>query len=320
MFKKREWTKDDIKLIEELYSQGKTMFYIAKNVFHCRQDTISNIIQQNKIERKNKSRFLSLETEKEICDLYLSKKITLKEIASLYGITSFVVRQVLLGSGIKIRRSFAKKDFNLKEDYFEKIDTPEKAYFLGFLFADGNVFNNQIALEIHVRDKEILEKLKQEVNTVNQITYRKRKHTEVCCLRITSQRMCEDLKKYGIVPNKTVLTTRLPQHFNPLFLRDYLRGLVDGDGYVIKTQTGRYCIGFVSNYEAICLDFRNYCNMLLEEKSFIKIIAKSKKTASGGYTCNFSKQSVVKQLATILYKDSIIYLTRKYAMAESIFM
>ena len=48
-----------------------------------------------------------------------------------------------------------KERANLKEDIFEVIDTPEKAYWLGFLYADGYVQTRgyMIALTLSSKDK-----------------------------------------------------------------------------------------------------------------------------------------------------------------------
>jgi hypothetical protein len=53
-----------------------------------------------------------------------------------------------------------RKKYN--ENYFEKIDSEDKAYFLGLICADGCILNNkktyryQVALKLHIKDIEIL--------------------------------------------------------------------------------------------------------------------------------------------------------------------
>lgn len=59
-----------------------------------------------------------------------------------------------------------------KTDYFNVIDTEKKAYFLGFIYADGCIYKRQkgnsleISLNISIqsKDKEILEELEKELN------------------------------------------------------------------------------------------------------------------------------------------------------------
>lgn len=50
------------------------------------------------------------------------------------------------------------RKYSLNESYFEKIDSEEKAYFLGFLFSDGSVSKYSLNLSLAEVDKEILEK------------------------------------------------------------------------------------------------------------------------------------------------------------------
>ena len=39
-----------------------------------------------------------------------------------------------------------KNKYTFNQEYFKTIDTEEKAYILGFLYADGNLSNAEIAL------------------------------------------------------------------------------------------------------------------------------------------------------------------------------
>ena len=122
--------------------------------------------------------FVSEDKKKDICYKYLKENWTIKLLTEKYALSRFVIKKILQENQIPIKRHTKRNRLFMKEDYFEKIDTEAKAYFLGLLFTDGNVFIgkkeiNQIALELTVRDVEILEKLKTELNTNNKITYRK---------------------------------------------------------------------------------------------------------------------------------------------------
>ena len=53
-----------------------------------------------------------------------------------------------------------RKEYN--HSYFEKIDTEDKAYFLGFIYADGSIVTNKrnsLYIKIHSKDQHILEDL-----------------------------------------------------------------------------------------------------------------------------------------------------------------
>lgn len=42
------------------------------------------------------------------------------------------------------------RSYNLKEDYFDVVDTPSKAYLLGFIYADGSIWcsKNQTIIQL----------------------------------------------------------------------------------------------------------------------------------------------------------------------------
>ena len=77
-----------------------------------------------------------------------------------------------------------------------------------------------------------------------------------------------------------------------------------------------YHIGFVNNHVSVCQDFQDLCNSLIEHKTYTKITNKGN---NSGYVAQFQSKKSVKQLATVLYKDSTCYLTRKYILAMNIF-
>ena len=59
----------------------------------------------------------------------------------------------------------------IKDDFFDVIDTEEKAYLLGFFIADGTIdsFTNRMGISIQSSDKEVLDLIKFELNISNNI-------------------------------------------------------------------------------------------------------------------------------------------------------
>lgn len=311
----RYFSQQDKEKIIDLYQSGYSIQQIAKNVFHCRTTFISEILQKNNIsKRKNTgSRILSPEEGREICKLYKTGKYTQKLLAEKYHCSTFVIHNVLTANNIEIKQHFNLKNLDLKEDFFETIDSEEKAYFLGFLFADGYVEKNEICCEINIKDIDLLLTFKQLINSQRKISYRKRTNTEMVSIKINSFKMVQDLSKYGIIPNKTKNTKHLPQIPEP-FQKDFLRGLIDGDGWITKDKLGYYHLGFVSFYKTICEDFQKMCQKVANITNTAKITVKN-----NNFVSQFQSQKLVKQLVTALYKDSNYYLTRKYIIAEDIF-
>ena len=158
----------------------------------------------------------------------------------------------------------------LKENYFEVIDTPLKAYFLGFLLTDGNVHNPKrknrqslIQIGLMLGDKYILEKFKNELDCDNKISEYNNGRRHECYFRMYSNKMANDLSKYGVVPNKTFLINnipKVPQEYMP----DLIRGIFDGDGtvYILKSNN-KLRFGFYGTHNLVN-SIVHYLNNLID--------------------------------------------------------
>ena len=114
------------------------------------------------------------EAEKE----YASSAKGIRELSKKYNIQRQVLTGWLLAKNYTIENKRASKSFNIH--YFDSIDTEEKAYWLGFLFADGAVtqYNHSydIELSLKIDDKEHVEKFAKTLNYENSTIYLKRKY------------------------------------------------------------------------------------------------------------------------------------------------
>lgn len=125
-----------------------------------------------------------------------------------------------------------RKKFN--EDYFEVIDTPEKAYFLGFIFADGCLIDNpkeyryKLAIKIHNKDEDILERFISLLDS--EVEVWRSKNRDISEVGFSSKKMINDLKNIGIHQNKTY-TIEYPK-IDEKLERHFLRGYFDGDGCI----------------------------------------------------------------------------------------
>lgn len=257
----------------------------------------------------------SEEVEKKVCQDYLTKKYSSRELSIKYSLSKNTVLRILKRNNIPIiNKKLVNNDLIL--DYFKEINNEEKAYFLGFIFADGNISNNELFLEINEKDVEILQIFREKICSQAKISVRQRGKSFMARICIKNDEFVGYLKQYGIIENKTKKTTRLPIDLIPsnLFCH-FLRGLIDGDGWVIKTKKNYYHIGFVTNYVSVANDFVQMLNYLIEDKWRNKIIIKNKKYA----VIQIQKQSQVKQMAIALYMNSNIHLSRKFKMAQEIF-
>lgn len=176
----------------------------------------------------------------EAIDLY-RKGESLAQIGRLLGHDSATIKRNLVKHNITIR---TRKEQNIlsnqarrkkvKDDYFSKIDAPTKAWLLGFIASDGIIRRevNVIKIGLSLRDKEILEKIKDELGIEKKIfTYQTSNGFDVCELSWTSKQQKEDLAKFGIVNRKTYKALHLPNLPDNLKLA-YILGYFDGDGSI----------------------------------------------------------------------------------------
>ena len=122
----------------------------------------------------------------------------------------------------------------LIQDIFKDINTEEKAYWLGFLYADGYISQyNQIEVSLCLDDIKHLQKLKDFINTNTNIIIDDHR----CRLLFGSQQIVADLAKLGCINKKSlILNFPTSEQVPDNLLRHFLRGYVDGDGCLCHTE------------------------------------------------------------------------------------
>lgn len=275
-------------------------------------------------------KIFSQKQKDEICKLYVEKFWFKKDIAKHMQCSVYKINNVLKEYNIKTRAR--RVNYSLKEDFFEEINSEEKAYILGLLFTDGSIISDKkrqtsIRLELKIDDIDILKQIKEILGISSKLTFCKHRNktgtvSESVLLDIRSDKITKDLSKYGIVPNKTYKTKHLPI-INQKYLAPFLRGLIDGDGsiYTNHSYNKKYnkyydkkVIYFCNNYQSVCEDFRFLISVVLNKKDLPPV---SKQKDGSRFT--LTKQEDVKRVATFLYSESKIHLARKYKLAKDIF-
>jgi len=136
---------------------------------------------------------------------------------------------------------------------FESIDTPEKAYWLGFLAADGCVYPPEwkVRLMLAKKDKAHVEKFKSFLGTPHKVGYigpssnvvksgsrkgRTIRGSGAYQFSVRCKTRVNDLTKNGVGPNKTFTHSFPKEEQVPArLLSHYVRGYFDGDGSIYKT-------------------------------------------------------------------------------------
>lgn len=155
-----------------------------------------------------------------------------------YNIAPQTIKRILVEQGAKLRNHRESKiQYTFDHSFFKVIDSPEKAYFLGFMLADGHVGEKEVIIAIKDIDRHIIETFIESIRGNNRIATIKtkpskmiKKETVVSRLNLRSDEMIKDLNSLGLSRNKTynITTPQIDEHLQ----RHFWRGVFDGDGYV----------------------------------------------------------------------------------------
>jgi DNA-binding transcriptional regulator WhiA len=190
---------------------------------------------------------------------------------------------------------------------FNKINTEEKAYWLGFLFADGSIDENRNALELslQVSDKEHLEKFYKFLDCEREVktdSYR-------CRTSLTHKDLIKDLVNLGCTGRKSLsikfptLPKKLRKHF--------IRGYFDGDGSItksLKTDVIYTSLSIASGSGEFLKEIISIFNE--ETESNCKQTGHKSKSANIHLVC--LKNNLCKSFLNWLYENANIYMQRKY--------
>lgn len=156
------------------------------------------------------------------------------ELAQKYRISPSAIFQFLKRKGIKLKtQSELQRKYSLNENYFDVIDTEEKAYFLGLLFADGYVHHksHQIVLSLQKQDSDIVRTFQKALNSSRPLLNIKPTNgKEQIRLVVQSAKMVKTLNSLGCFQGKSFLIQfpTIPKELEKHFIRGYF----DGDGSI----------------------------------------------------------------------------------------
>jgi len=255
---------------------------------------------------------------KKIIDLY-NEGNSSRKVAKLANSNQRTVLDVLCEFGIKRRGCYRKNFFD--ENYFEKIDSPDKAYFLGLMYADGNNYpeSGLIQISLEEKDKYILEKFKERIKltdtlkkievsgeTRQNITTRNR----AWLFRIVSKKLSEQLNKLGVVKAKSLILKfpteeQVPKHL----LSHFIRGFFDGDGCISVGKNKKSIVfGLISTFEFL----EEIQKVLMEQCNLNKTKIYHRKNYKNTYTLYYTGYYLCQRIYEYLYKDcEDLFLTRK---------
>lgn len=198
--------------------------------------------------------------------------------------------------------------YTFNEQYFDTIDSFNKAYILGFIYADGSVRERGgLDIALSEKDIEVLEFIKKELEYTGNIKIYEIKGRNYCRLSITSKKLAISLIKLGVIENKTYKSSSFPT-ISEKYFNSFLRGFFDGDGSISKSKNKSFTVSFSSNRNILTI-VKNYLKSLHIKTGEIRLRHKNSEF-SGMLEMRGSSQ--IEKLKAILYKDEGFYLERKF--------
>lgn len=259
-------------------------------------------------------KIITEELKQEIIKYYLSQPMTMKQVEDKYELSPPTITKIL--KDIPKYTKAKLNNPNMKEHFFQNIDEEAKAYFLGLLISDGNVFKDDtgrqasISITLDLKDEYMLEKFKEVLQANTSVGYDGRGCGQIA---VRSNIMAEDLAKYGVVPRKSY-STYLPK-ISCEMMPHLIRGIFDGDGSIMAKPSPNndghnrflHSISFCGTHK-LMEDISNYSFEYLNLKQKPLVYDYKDRQLS-----DFKIQNI-KDMQTFgdwMYNDSTIYLNRK---------
>lgn len=248
--------------------------------------------------------------KEEIINMYVNDKQSAEKIGQLYGCYGTTIVTHLQLWEIPIRNNAESRYngvHNVNIHYFDLIDNEHKAYWLGYIFADGCISKKKnLVFGCHIQDIDILEKLKLDFSCDYPI--RKNKDGNPV-MTISSQYMGQKLFDMGFTHNKSYevdfekILTYIPKNL----MHHFIRGMFDGDGS-IRYYSYNYATGY--QYHFGYTGLKEVCEFVAKFLKLKTKIIRERDTST--YTLKTANTPMIKYIYNILYKDATIYCDRKY--------
>ena len=212
----------------------------------------------------------------------------------------------------------------INQEYFHCINTEEKAYWLGFLYADGCVSKDKkyIYLDLHISDINHIKKFLKATDSDYPIKIHGEK-SQYARVNIGSMKMAEMLISLGCIPQKS-LKLKFPERkiLPENLIKHFVRGYFDGDGCLSLVRGKRKSRSKKEENKNKILPHIFWEFYILGNKEFLegirdnlslpeyKIIHANKKHNIYKLYAGGSKK--VKKFMDSIYSEASIFLDRKY--------
>ena len=247
-------------------------------------------------------------------------KNCLKEASRILGVAQITLRKFAKKHGYKTLDGRSLKNV-LDRNFFNRIDSEEKAYWLGFLYADGYVYERKHLISVCLSsiDRDHLLKLRLSLKCDRSIFDRPPRKTKYILgkevnsgpsstLIISSVELVDALISLGCVQRKThILRFPSKDQVPESLICHFIRGYFDGDGSFWLSSKGPV-ISFCGT-QSMCEGIRSFlCGLSI----FCgKICSKDCLSNNKFYFFNIANMDGIKRFYSDVVQNATIYLDRK---------
>lgn len=261
----------------------------------------------------------------DIIQLYKTKSIA--HIAKQYGKDPSTIKRILVENNISIKNLSDTHKLPIDANFFNSIDTEEKAYWLGFIYADGYITkcngHSVFGIKLKIEDKDHIVKFKNAIHSEHKIIEGVIESpygvSRACSITIANEEFVHCLLDKGVFYNKSKILKPPPQEKLPNNLvSHFIRGYFDGDGsiYLGKAKKDNWKssgnVSFIGTYELLSWILNNLKEQCSTKANIYKYKNKDIWEIKIGGNTNFLN------LYEYLYKDANIFLSRKKDKADFI--
>ena len=245
----------------------------------------------------------------------------LKKLNRPYQCLSCSMKGRVISFEMRRKLSLTNRKYNLDESFFEKIDSEEKAYWLGFLSGDGFITpGNKVRLSLGVKDKKHLRKFKETVKWKGKDYFHK--NTNGLEVYFRSLKMMKDLARYNITQRKT-FTIKFPNIPKSLE-RHFIRGVFDADGSIcraIRRKQGKSGQIYISHGGEFDIQGNKEFVLAIQSRLVEELELPITSINYAGKNINRVRYGGINQLKKIykyLYENANVFLERKKKLFEDI--
>lgn len=249
---------------------------------------------------------------------------SMRQIEKDYGVTRQSVATYLEKIGVKTTKGNHHRKYTHQYEFFENIDTEEKAYWLGFMFADGYIVDysnkygeDKFGITLHSKDKETLEQFKKSIQSTNPITDVSSNGRQLHRILMSSQKTVDDLISHGCFKQKSLIL-KPPTGIPKELIHHFIRGFFDGDGSIFwnKSEFEKHNTWLTPSFNICITSTKEMIEWIINQVGIGKISKEERRTKTWYY--RQSGNDKVKQFCDYIYKDATIFMKRKYQLYQEL--